>query len=75
MAVFDGSYVNNKKEGLGVMTYPDGSSYEGLYALDISIVDDNCIGLSEIFSVNVLNFSYFFIFLKSSNIELFVYNK
>lgn len=28
-ALYEGNYVVNKKDGLGSMTYPDGSKYEG----------------------------------------------
>lgn len=28
-AIYEGNYANHKKEGMGVMKYPDGSVYEG----------------------------------------------
>jgi len=32
-ARYVGSYVENKKEGVGVFIYPDGSRYEGRYMI------------------------------------------
>jgi hypothetical protein len=29
-AVYEGEYVNNRRQGVGVMTFPDKSRYEGV---------------------------------------------
>ena len=37
-AIYEGDYKLNKKDGNGVMTYPDGSKYEGNLTSNVKLV-------------------------------------
>lgn len=36
-AVYEGEYVNNRRQGVGMMTFPDKSRYEGAYCTAASL--------------------------------------
>jgi hypothetical protein len=48
IAKYVGNYENHKKEGYGVMKYPDGAKYDGLY-LNIYILFSSSTSLSSFF--------------------------